>query len=45
MGWPGRVKDVLRRIFAGDGVGKGINESDADIGEAYLVFMQPLPWW
>lgn len=43
-GWAERVTDVLR-IFAGDGAGKGINESDADIGRACLVFMKPLAWW
>lgn len=36
---------MLRRIFAGDGTGKGINESDADTGRAYLVFLQPLAQW
>lgn len=45
MSCAGRVTDVLRRIFAGDGAGKGINESDADMGRAYLVFMQPLARW
>lgn len=45
MGWAGRVTDVLRKIFAGGGAGKGINESDVDTGKAYLVFMQPLAWW
>lgn len=36
---------MLRRIFPGDGAGKGINESDADVGGAYLVFMQALAQW
>lgn len=45
MVWAGRVTDVLRRIFAGDGAGKGINEGDADTGRAYLFFMQPLARW
>lgn len=45
MGGAGRVTDVLRKIFASGGAGKGINESVIDIGKAYLIFMQPLAWW
>ncbi len=44
MDWTGRVTDVLRKIFAG-AAGNLINESDIGIGQAYLVFMQPLVWW
>lgn len=36
---------MSKRIFPGDGAGKGINESDADVGGVYLVFMQALVRW
>lgn len=36
---------MLRRIFAGNGAGTGINESDTDTGRAYLVFLQPPAQW
>lgn len=45
MGLAGRVTDVRRKFFAAGGAEKGINESDVDVGKAYLVFMQPLAWW